>query len=169
MPHASPPTHPGRRAALALGAAAIAGTLVCPAWPQPAPAPTQGFVPVPNWNSAANQGAGIAVLEPPGGGAPHLVLLMVEAGPQQNRGLYRIGRSLDAEGRVTGGWTDWIAVPDWFAWENQGAGLAIAELAPGRRDLIVFMVDNPAQQNRGLYRIGRGLGADGAISGGWSD
>ena len=46
-----------------------------------------------------------------------------------------------------------ITIPDWFSFENQGAGVALADLTAGARDLIVLMVDNPPGQNRGLYRI----------------
>ena len=79
----------------------------------------EGFETVPDWFSDENQGAGIAIADL-GDGQHHLVILMVDNPPQQNRGLYRIGRNLDALGRVTGGWTPWIDVPDWFSWENQG-------------------------------------------------
>ena len=37
-----------------------------------------------------------------------------------------------------------ITIPDWFSFENQGAGIALADLTgAGARDLIVLMVDNP--------------------------
>ena len=59
---------------------------------------------------------------------------MIDNPPGQNRGVYQIGRSLDANGNVTGGWTGWIDVPNWFSFENQGGGIALADLngtAPG--------------------------------------
>ena len=35
-------------------------------------------------------------------------------------------------------------IPDWFSFENQGAGVALADLSGGgSRDLVVLMVDNP--------------------------
>ena len=64
----------------------------------------QGFLPVPNWFSWENQGAGIAVAD--FSGQQHLVVLMVDKGTPQNRGIYSIGQALNAEGVVTGGWTD---------------------------------------------------------------
>ena len=43
-----------------------------------------------------------------------------------------------------------IPVQDWFSWENQGAGVAVASLeGNGRNDLIVLLVDAPDGQNRG--------------------
>jgi hypothetical protein len=125
----------------------------------------EGFRQIPDWFSWENQGAGVAVADR--GGSSDLVVLMVDAGPQQNRGLYRLGRGLDASGDVMGGWTPWVDVPDWFSWENQGADVAVTDLGGGT-DLVVLMVDNGAQGNRGLYRVGRVLGLDGAITGGWT-
>src|ERR687896_452273 len=120
------------------------------------------FLPVPDWFSWANQGAGVAVADL--AGQQHLVVLMVDDGPEQNRGVYRLGRGLAGNG-VQGDWTPWIDVPDWFSWANQGADVAVADLSGnGGRDLVVLMVDDGPQQNRGLYRIGRGLGADGTVT-----
>ncbi len=37
-----------------------------------------------------------------------------------------------------------INVPDWFSWENQGAGIAVTDLDGDQRpELIVFMIDDP--------------------------
>src|SRR5437763_915761 len=44
-------------------------------------------------------------------------------------------------------------VPDWFSTDNQCCGVAVADLAGnGTQDLVVFMIDNPPGQNRGLNR-----------------
>ena len=60
-----------------------------------------------------------------------------------------------------------ITIPDWFSFENQGAGVALADLTgAGGRDLLVLMVDSPPGQNRGLYRVGKNLAADGTATGG---
>ncbi len=170
---------PSRREALALAGSAAAA-LARPTSAQPGTgggsppgglAAPRGFIAVPDWFSQENEGAGIAVTDLPAtGGQQHLAVLMVDGGPQQNRGLYRLGRNLDANGTVTGGWTPWVDVPDWFSWENQGAGVAVTPPdAQGRRDLVVFMVDNGPQQNRGVYRLGKGLDADGNVAAGWTD
>jgi hypothetical protein len=39
----------------------------------------------------------------------------------------------------------------------------------GQLELVVLLVDNPSQQNQGFYQLGRGLGADGTVTGwtGW--
>lgn len=126
------------------------------------------FFAVPDWFSAENQGAGVAVVD--FNGQPSLVAFMVDhPGGVPNRGLYRIGRRLGPDGAVTGGWTQWADVPNWFPQENQGADIAVADLAgTGKPDLVVFMIDNPAGQNRGVFSIGRGLDIDGNVTGGWS-
>src|SRR5580765_7402955 len=124
------------------------------------------FSQIPDWFSWENQGVDAAVADITGSGRPDLVVLMIDDAPQKNRGLYRIGRDLDIDGTVTGGWTGWIDIPDWFSWTNQGAGLTIADITgTGRPDLIVFVIDDGPQQNRGLYRIGRDLAADGTVTG----
>src|SRR6266581_3749523 len=130
------------------------------------------FVSIPDWFSLDNQGGGIAVADLDGDGNQDVVVMTVDNPPGQNRGVYRVGRNLDAQGNITGGWTPWVDVPDWFSFENQGAGAAVADVTgSGRPDLVVFMVDDaplPNGQNRGVYRIGRDLDATGAVTGGWT-
>src|SRR5512134_3450379 len=122
-----------------------------------------GFIPVPDWFSFENQGAGIAVADLGNTVQQDLVVLMVDNAPGQNRGVYRIGRALDGDGNATGGWTPWIDVPDWFSFENQGAGIAVSAVN-GQPALVVFMIDNGLEQNRGVYRIGSNLDADGNVA-----
>ena len=114
------------------------------------------------WFSWENQGAGIAVADLNGNGRPDLVVMTVDNPPGQNRGIYRVGRNLDNNGNVTGGWSDWVDMPGWFSWENQGGGVAIADTTGnGRRDIIVFGIDNPPGQNQAFYRIALDVNGDG--------
>lgn len=123
---------------------------------------------VPGWPAWENQDCGIAVGDIDGDGAPDVLVLMVDDPAGQNAGLYRVGNGFAADGSVRD-WGPWLTVPDWFGWENQGAGVALADLSGnGRLDLVVFVVDNPPGQNQGYYRIGRDLAADGAVTGGWT-
>jgi hypothetical protein len=123
---------------------------------------------VPDWTSMDTQGAGIAVTDLNGNGRRDVIVLMVDNAAQLNSGTYRVGHDLDADGNVTGGWSPWQQVP-WFSWENQGAGIAVADLSGnGQPDLIVMTVDNPPMQNRGIYRVGHNLDHDGKVTG-WSD
>jgi hypothetical protein len=90
----------------------------------PTPGPNQGFyrvgsrldaqgtitdgwgpwIEIPQWNAVENQGAGVAVVDF-GNNELCLIVFQVENRvPGPNRGLYRIGRKLDAKGNVTGGW-----------------------------------------------------------------
>jgi hypothetical protein len=128
------------------------------------------FRTVPDWFSFENQGAGVALADLSGGGLRDLVVLMVDNPAGQNRGLYRVGKGIAADGTAAGGWAGWTEVPDWFSFENQGADVVVADLdGDGRPELIVFMIDNPAGQNQGYYRVGRKLDADGIVTGGWGD
>ncbi|HYT10131.1 MAG TPA: hypothetical protein VEL73_05655, partial [Mycobacteriales bacterium] len=127
------------------------------------------FREVPDWFSWDNQGGGVAVGSLAGDGRQDLVVLMVDSPQGQNRALYRVGKALDAGGAVTGGWTPWVQIPDWFSWENQGAGIALADLGgTGSLDLVVAMVDSADGPNRALYRVGKALDAGGAVTGGWT-
>ncbi len=129
-----------------------------------------GFTNIPDWFSWENAGGGIAVGDVTGTGQQDLVVLMVDNPPGKNRGLYRVGKRLDAAGIPTAGWGPWIDIPDWFPFQNQGAGLALWDLnGNGRLDLIVFMIDSPQGQNQAFYRIGRSLDDNGNVTDGWSD
>ncbi|MCO6428231.1 galactose oxidase-like domain-containing protein [Nitrosomonas communis] len=126
--------------------------------------------PVADWFGAEGQGADIVIADISGDGRPDLIIFHIDNPGGENHGYYRIGWDLDADGNVTGGWSDVKAVPGWFGAENQGAGIAIADLSGnGRPDLIVFHIDNPGGENHGHYRIGWNLDTDGNVMGGWSD
>ncbi len=68
----------------------------------------------------------------------------------QNQDFFRIGRGLDADGRVDGWGPDWLGVPYWFSWTNQVSGAAVARV-DGVLRLVVLTVDAPVGQNAGLY------------------
>jgi hypothetical protein len=124
---------------------------------------------VPDWFSWENADAGISVADVSGNGRPDVVVFMIDNPPGQNAGWYRIGWDVDADGSATGGWSPWMQVPDWFSWENQGGGIAVADLdGDGRPEMVVVMVDNPPQQNAGYYRVGWKLDVTGIVTGGWT-
>ncbi len=127
---------------------------------------------VPNWTSFENQGGGVAVVDLDGDGRPELIVLRVDhPTPGPNQAFYRVGKSLDGNGLVTGGWGNWIEIPNWGSVEDQGSGLAVADLdKDGRPELIVLHVEHQTPgPNRGQYRIGKGLDAQGNVTGGWGN
>ncbi|MEX0268175.1 serine protease [Leptolyngbyaceae cyanobacterium UHCC 1019] len=131
-------------------------------WTQP--------IAMPGRLGTSTQGAGIAVTDLSGNGKPDLIAFFIDNPEGENKGYYRIGRDLDANGKVTGGWSEFLRVPGWFGAHNQGAGIAITDVVGnGRPDLIVFHLDNPAGGNTGYYRIGRDLDAWGNVTGGWNE
>ena len=127
-------------------------------------------VPVPGWFGDNNQGGGIAVTDLNGDGRPELIVFHLDNPSGANHGYYRVGWGVDANGNVTGGWSDPAQIPGWFGDENQGGGIAAADIdGDGLPELIVFHIDNPSGANHGYYRIGRGLDSTGTVTGGWSD
>ena len=79
-------------------------------------------------------GAGIAVADLQNAGQHDLVVFQIDNPVEQNQAFYKIGKQIDIDGNVTGGWVPdplpngaqgigWLGVPAWFAWENQGGGM----------------------------------------------
>ena len=133
--------------------------------------PLGGWTPwagVPDWFSLENQGADIAAADIDKDGKQDLVVFMIDNPPGRNQGYYRLGKGLDINGNVTGGWQPWIQIPDWFSWENQHGSIALADLQnAGQHDLVVFHIDNPVEQNQAFYKIGKQIDIDGNVTGGW--
>ena len=73
----------------------------------------------PTGSPFENQHGGVAVADLDGDGRPELIVFMIDNPAGQNQGYFRVGRKLDAGGVVTGGWSDWQQVPEWFSFENQ--------------------------------------------------
>ena len=132
------------------------------------------WTPIPDWVSGQDEGAGIAVAD---FGAQGLALVVLQVRGRgnvgANDGRFRIGRGLDATGRVSG-WSAWQDVPDWGSFGDQGAAVAVADIDhDGTPDLVVlhvddFHTDHPDLPNKGRYRIGQRLTPDGQVAA-WSD
>ena len=132
------------------------------------------WVEIPGWLSAENQGAGIAVADFGPAGRALVVFQVKHNEPGPNEGLFRVGRALDAQGNVTGGWSDWQTVPNWVSLRDQGAAIAIADIdRDGNPDLLVFHIDDfhtdhPRLPNQAFYRVGFKLTASGTVAT-WGD
>ena len=114
-----------------------------------------GPVQIPGWFGNENQGGGIMVSDLDGDGRPELIVFHIDHPDRGNQGYYRIGWGLDAAGDVTGGWNAPVPIPGWFGNQNQGGGIAVAELnGDGRPELVVLHIDHPSGGNHAYYRIG---------------
>jgi hypothetical protein len=52
----------------------------------------------------------------------------------------------------------YLQIPDWFSFENQGGGIAVANLRGGaNQHFLVTAIDNPVGKNHGMYRVGRNV------------
>ena len=114
-----------------------------------------------------DQGADCAVADVDGDGALELVLLVADNPVGQNRGLYRTA-ALAPDGTASG-WSPWTSVPDWFGWENAGAGVAVGDLdGDGVPELLVLVVDSAVGKNDAYYSVGWRLDGRGRLpADGW--
>jgi len=118
---------------------------------------------VPGVLGKQTQGAGVAVTQMPGNSRPHLIVFHLDnpPGANGNRAYYRIGRTLDAAGNVTEGWSEVRQLPGEWGFENQGGGITVAHLGHNLGEhshphplLITFNIFNPPGGNYGRYRVG---------------
>jgi len=119
---------------------------------------------VPGWFGAEDQGAGVAIADISGTGQFDLIVFHLDNPQGENHGYYRVGRNLDEQGNITGGWGDIIRIDGWFGAHNQGAGIAVGTLQDDNPDLFIFHIDNPAGENRGFYRVVRDINCPPAIN-----
>ena len=132
------------------------------------PASWSDVMKVPGWFGSSTQGAGIATAFIKGNDRPDLVVFHIDDPGGANTGFYRIGWTIGADGTIVN-WTPPIAIPGWFGNDNQGGGIAVADLdKSGRPSLVVFHIDNPEDDNHGYIRVGRNLDQAGVVTKGWT-
>jgi hypothetical protein len=132
------------------------------------------WIEIPDWGSNDNQGAGIAVANFGAAGLGLVIFQVRHVVPGPNVGLFRVGRNLDANGNVTGGWSNWAQVPNWISWRDQHAAITTGDIdGDGRPELVVFHIDdfntgNPRLPNKGFYRVAQALDQNAGVAS-WSD
>jgi hypothetical protein len=124
---------------------------------------------VPGWFGWENQAGSVALADLNGNGHPDLVVFHIDNPGGENHGYLRVGRDLAVDGTVAGGWSAPVLIPGWFGAEDQGGGVALADIdGNGHPDVVVFHIDNPGGENHGYCRVGWGLGVNGSTGGGWT-
>ncbi|MFB7512398.1 FG-GAP-like repeat-containing protein [Streptomyces sp. NPDC056144] len=120
----------------------------------------------PGWTGGESAGLGIAVGQVTAAARPDLVAAWIDGPAGPNRLYYQLGRELDRDGVVTGGWSTARTAPVPVNDFVYGADAALADLdGDGRPELIVAYA-----APKGLYyRIGWGLDTDGKVTRGWTD
>jgi hypothetical protein len=113
----------------------------------------------------------IAVADLSGTGQNDLVVFRIDDPQGANSGYIHIGRNLDQNGIVSGGWSAPVKIPLDFGSQSEGAGIAITHLNfKDETDILLFRIDNPEGQNLGSYAVGRKLQKDGHAGWGyWRD
>ncbi|MEP6482080.1 MAG: hypothetical protein ABJA94_08755 [Rhodoglobus sp.] len=111
------------------------------------------------WFGTDTQAAGLAVLDIDGDSSMDAVVFFIDHQPEGNRGYYRIGHELRANGKCTT-WDEPVAIGGSWGTQTAGGGIAVVDLSGnGKPDLITFFVDAPHGENAGYLRIGHDFDA----------
>jgi hypothetical protein len=116
-------TGAGLQASYRIGSGINARGTVTGGWSAPFPV---GGGPLP----AAIQGASLTAADFSGSEMPDLVVLLVENGPTDNVGRYRVGWDVSPGTGQPRRWSGDQQVPGWWGWENRGAGVAVGDVDP---------------------------------------
>ena len=115
--------------------------------------------PIDGWFGTETQAAGLAVLDIDGDSFADVVIFFIDHEPERNRGYYRIGHVLRADGKCAT-WDAPVAIDGFWGTQTAGGGIAVVDLSGnGKPDLITFFVDAPVGENMGYLRIGKDFDA----------
>jgi hypothetical protein len=114
--------------------------------------------------TSASAGGGIAIKDITGNGRPELIVYNISKhSGANNRDRYAIGWDIDS---ATGSATHWNfpAIIGNTTLENHGGGISIEDIdGDGKLDLITYFIAGIDGANHAYYRIGLGIGNNGAI------
>ncbi|MEZ4716980.1 MAG: hypothetical protein R2851_12980 [Caldilineaceae bacterium] len=117
--------------------------------------------------SGKGAGLGAAVTELNGNTTPDLVIAWVIDPAGENQAHYVVGWDLNTSGQATR-WSETKTIPHWIGSSTQGAGLDILDInGDARPELFFGWIDNPADVNKGYYRVGWDLDANGDSANWW--
>ena len=127
---------------------------------------------IPIWHSIGNlsSGLGAAVTELNGNDTPELVVAWVDNPSGENSANYRVCWDLAADGKYSSCSAEKKDIPGHVGSSTQGAGLDIVDVSgDGRPEMFFGWIDNPADVNKGYYRVGWNLDTNGDSSNWWTN
>ncbi|MBU1746725.1 MAG: hypothetical protein KKA73_03475, partial [Chloroflexi bacterium] len=116
---------------------------------------------IPGWVGSSTQGAGLDTTDLNGNGRPELFFGWIDNPADVNQGWYRVGWDLDTSGDSSNWWPYPKHIEGAFGPEDQGLGLALADVnGDGQDELVAAWLRQQEVGNEWAYSIGEGLDGD---------
>lgn len=124
---------------------------------------------VPNLSAENIQCSSIAIGHIRSSSSVDLVVAIIDRRNHLNVMKYTVGFDIGPNGEPRGGWTMGINVPGWYGQDTSSLGISLLDVDNnGQSEILVYHVAKWRLQRVPYLRVGRDLGNDGRVTGGWS-